>query len=186
MVIVIRGRDTRDHEEADGPHHAAASSISHPWTPPALQGPPSRPALGSRRSPSLRTRRPEAAGLALLADRSRPRRLRAALPGTPGRAVPVTRPALELSATVSPQPGARQSAPGPSRDETVGGCRETCGYRWRSRSAGRKPGGPRPTGSCPKALGAGPRRRPADFANGIHVNGLSLWAHHAIQSWSGT
>jgi len=44
--------------------------------------------------------------------------------------------------------------------------RKTGGYRWRSRSAGRKPGGPRPTGSCPKALGAGPRRRPADFANG--------------------
>src|SRR4051794_38364382 len=43
------------------------------------------------------------------------------LPGNTVLPVPVTRPALELSAAVSRQPGARQSAPGPSRDGTVAG-----------------------------------------------------------------
>src|SRR4051795_5412762 len=35
----------------------------HPWTPPAPQGVSSRPAFGSRLPPSIRSRRPPAAGL---------------------------------------------------------------------------------------------------------------------------
>src|SRR3954447_1487677 len=45
-----------------GPPARRRSPARHPWTPPAPQGVSSRPAFGSRLPPSIRSRRPPAAG----------------------------------------------------------------------------------------------------------------------------
>src|SRR3954469_8304840 len=48
---------------APGAGPGVKAAACHPWTPPAPQGVSSRPAFGSRLPPSIRSRRPPAAGL---------------------------------------------------------------------------------------------------------------------------